>query len=66
MTFTAIPCNCGHRACKSWMVQGLAPEAKFDRVQAVAVAKLLNKIEARRGSGLKLIGLQFSLEEPSS
>lgn len=64
--YEAIPCRCGDPTCKSYQVRGIALEAKFDRVQALAVAKLLNKIAARRPTGVKLIRLQFSLEEPRS
>ena len=42
----AVPCSCGHRACKSWHVY---PEAtvqcvSFDERQAKAVAALLNEL----------------------
>ncbi len=42
----AVPCPCGHRACKDWMVYPLAAiqGVKFRQDQAEAVAALLNSM----------------------
>lgn len=45
MAYTAMRCPCGHVACTSWQVKGIAPEAKFTGRQARAVAALLNMME---------------------
>jgi hypothetical protein len=46
MSYLAIPCQCGWPSCKSWQVRGVAPEAKFSKEQAEAVAQLLNYMDA--------------------
>lgn len=45
--YRAIPCSCGHRACKNWFVDPVAAVqcVSFTQEQAEAVAKLLNEME---------------------
>ena len=45
MSYRAMPCQCNWPTCKRWQVRGIAPEAKFDEVQARAVADLLNQMD---------------------
>jgi hypothetical protein len=46
MTYEAIRCPCGDKFCKKWQVRGVAAEAKFERREALAVAKLLSKMDS--------------------
>ena len=45
--YSAVRCNCGHRACKNWHVKPVADihSVSFTKEQAEAVAKLLNEME---------------------
>lgn len=47
IVYRAIRCPCGHRACKSWMVDPVAAVqgVRFDERQARSVANLLNTME---------------------
>lgn len=72
MTYRAIPCPCGHRACTSWMVDPVAAVqgVRFTQAQAEAVAALLNTLdvlEARHDfvdnrELLRLLGIDKALE----
>lgn len=44
MAHYAFPCPCGHRACKNWLVSGVAAiqGVSFNEREARAVAGLLN------------------------
>jgi hypothetical protein len=48
--YRAIECQCGWPSCKSWQVRGLAPEAKFTKERAEAVADLLNQMDTAQTS----------------
>jgi hypothetical protein len=46
-TYKAIPCGCGHRACKAWHVDPVASVqgVRFTEYQARLVAEVLNVCE---------------------
>jgi hypothetical protein len=50
MTYSAVPCACGHTSCKDWHVSNVADiqGVRFTKEQAEAVANLLNHKPARR------------------
>lgn len=49
-TYKAIPCPCGHRTCKNWLVDPVAAvqSVSFTEAQAKAVATLLNDMEQNK------------------
>lgn len=46
--YRVIKCKCGWPTCESYQVRGVAPEAKFTKEQAEAVALALTNEERNR------------------
>lgn len=56
MTYRAIPCACGDSICKDWHVSNVAEVqgVKFNKIQAEAVAALLNLGDAQAEQTIEL------------
>ena len=65
-TYTAVPCPCKQKGCWHWHVANVAhvQGVRFTEEQAVAVAKLLNKMAKSWARGI--IQSKRDLDDPQS